>query len=251
MIMTFPSNTGVITGASVAGSVHVRQNMPNQDAFKCRNYGYGYVMAVADGVGSDRYSHFGSKAVVQAVHEAFCAYARGDLRRTQITKSIYRQYISILKKRYQSAASTTCLFAAYIFNQGLYLGLIGDGIICGYISSQPFIMQNTSDSFSNIVKPLSPQKPHPNWITKFIPENRLTSIQLMLATDGVSEDILPNKETDFVGYLIDCINARREEDRQMKLLNLLENWETPKSLDDKTIVLFQYFRNQTEVGLYE
>ena len=115
--------------------------MPNQDAFKYRNYGYGCVMAVADGVGSDRYSHFGSKAVVQAVHEAFCAYVRGDISRTQITKSIYRHYVSILKTRYQSAASTTCLFAAYIFNQGLYLGLIGDGIICGSINSQPFVMQ--------------------------------------------------------------------------------------------------------------
>ena len=72
----------------------------------------------------------------------------------------------------------------------------------------------------------------------------------MLATDGVSEDILPNKESDFANYLIECVNAWRAEERQMKLINLLENWETPKSLDDKTIVLFQYFRNQTEVSLY-
>ena len=248
--MTSPSNTGVITGASVIGPTHIHQHMPNQDAFKYRNYGYGCVIAVADGVGSDRYSHFGSKAVVQAVHEAFCAYVRGDINRTQITKSIYRYYISILKKRYQSAASTTCLFAAYIFNQGLYLGLIGDGIICGSINCQPFVMQKESDSFTNIVKPLSPQRPNPTWSTKYIPEHRLNSIRLMLATDGVSEDILPNKGPDFASYLIDCISAWRTEDRQIKLTNLLEHWETPKSLDDKTIVLFQHFRNQAEVSLY-
>lgn len=248
--MTSPSNTGVITGASIIGPAHIRQHMPNQDAFKFCNYRYGCVMAVADGVGSDRYSHFGSKAVVQAVHEAFCAYVRGDINRTQITKSIYRYYISILKKRYQLAASTTCLFAAYIFNQGLYLGLIGDGIICGSINSQPFVMQKTSDAFANIVKPLSPQRPNPTWTTKYIPEHRLNSIRLMLATDGVSEDILPNKESDFASYLIDYVNSWRAKDRQIKLLNILENWETPKSLDDKTIVLFQYFRNRTEVGLY-
>ena len=248
--MTSPSEIDMITGASLIGPAHIRQHLPNQDAFKYRSYGYGCIMAVADGVGSDRYSHFGSKAVVQAVHEAFCAYIRGDISRTQITKAIYRYYVSILKKRYQSAASTTCLFAAYILNQGLYLGMIGDGIICGCINSQPFVMQKESDSFTNIVKPLSPQRPNPTWTTKFIPENRLNSIRLMLATDGVSEDILPNKESDFVGYLIECVNAWRAEERQMKLINLLENWETPKSLDDKTIVLFQYFRNQTEVSLY-
>ena len=88
--MTSHSDKGVITGASVIGPAHIRQHMPNQDAFKYRNYGYGCVMAVADGVGSDRYSHFGSKAVVQPVHEAFCAYVRGDISRTQITKSLYR-----------------------------------------------------------------------------------------------------------------------------------------------------------------
>ena len=111
-------------------------------------------------------------------------------------------------------------------------------------------MQKTSDAFANIVKPLSPQRPNPTWTTKYIPEHRLNSIRLMLATDGVSEDILPNKESDFASYLIDYVNSWRAKDRQIKLLNILENWETPKSLDDKTIVLFQYFRNRTEVGLY-
>lgn len=242
---------GVVTGASVIGPAHVNQHMPNQDAFKCHNYGYGCVMAVADGVGSDQYSHFGSKAVVQAVHETFCAYVRGDISRSQITKSIYRYYVSILKKRYHSAASTTCLFAAYVFNQGLFLGMIGDGIICGSINSWPFVMQTGSDAFTNIVKPLSPQRPNPTWTTKFIPENRIDSIRLMLATDGVSEDILPNKEIDFTNYLLDLTKARRAEDRQIKLLDLLERWETPRSLDDKTIVLYQYFRtNKTEVSLY-
>ena len=248
--MTSRSNIGVITGASVIGSAHRCQKMPNQDAFKCRNYGYGCVMAVADGVGSDRYAHFGSKAAVQAVHEAFCTYVRGDIRRTQITKSIYEQYVLILKERYQAAASTTCMFAAYLFGQGLYLGMIGDGIICGSINSQPFVMQKGSDSFTNIVSPLSTQRPNPVWTTKFISEKKLCSIRLMLATDGVSEDILPNKEADFAGYLMDSVHAQKLEDRQRKLLNLLENWETPKSLDDKTIVLYQHFRNEAEVGLY-
>lgn len=248
--MTSLSNAGIITGASVIGSAHICKHLPNQDAFKYRSYGYGHVMAVADGVGSDYYSQFGSKAVVQAVHEAFCAYVRGDIHRAQITRSIHKYYVSILKKQYHSAASTTCIFAAYIFNQGLYLGLIGDGIICGNIDLQPFVMQKKSDSFTNIVQPLSPQRLTPTWITKFIPENRFNSIRLMLATDGISEDILPNKESDFASYLIDCVSAKRAEDRQIKLYNLLENWETPKSLDDKTVVLFQYFRNKTEVSLY-
>lgn len=248
--MTSPSEIDMITGASLIGPAHIRQHLPNQDAFKYRSYGYGCIMAVADGVGSDRYSHFGSKAVVQAVHESFCAYVRGDISRTQIINSIYGQYVSGLKKIYHSAASTTCIFTAHIFNQGLYLGLVGDGIICGRINNQPFVMKKESNSFANIVKPLSPLRPAPTWTTKFIPEDRLNSIRLMLATDGVSGDILPNKETEFASYLIDCVNARKPEKRQEYLIHLLENWETPRSLDDKTIVLYHHFRNKAEVSLY-
>ena len=44
--MTSHSDKGVITGASVIGPAHIRQHMPNQDAFKYRNYGYGCVIAI-------------------------------------------------------------------------------------------------------------------------------------------------------------------------------------------------------------
>lgn len=242
--MTFPSNTCVITGASVTGAAHILERLPDQDSFKYRRYGYGAVMAVADGVGSDRYSHFGSKAAVQAVHEAFCAYACGDIGRAQITKTIYRQYVSLLKTQYRSAASTTCLFAAHLFDQGLYLGLVGDGIICGSINGQPLLMKKGSGSFTNIVEPLSPKRAAPAWTTKFIPAARLDSIRLMLATDGVSEDILPNKEADFACYLLERVDARRAEERRRRLLELLKDWQTPRSLDDKTVVLYQHFRDK-------
>lgn len=244
--MTSPSNVGIVTGASVIGAVHLRQHTPNQDAFKYRTYGYGCVMAVADGVGSDEYSHYGSRAAVQAVHEAFCAYVRRDISRTQITRTITKFYVSHLKKCYHSSASTTCLFAAHIVNQGLYLGQIGDGMICGSISGQPYMLRSAADSFTNIVTPLSPMRANPVWNTKFIPEDRLKSICLMLATDGISEDILPNKESDFASYLVDHIKARKPGERQKKLVHILENWETPQSLDDKTIVLYQYFGNESE-----
>jgi len=242
----FPSDPGFITGASVIGADHVYRHIPNQDAFKYRAYGYGCVMAAADGVGSDRYSHFGSRAVVQAVHEAFCAYIRGDISRAEITRSITKHYILKLKKRYRSAASTTCIFAAHIAGQGLYLGQIGDGMICGSIDGQPFLLRGGSDSFTNIVVPLSPMRPSPVWNTKFIPEGCLASIRLMLATDGVSEDVLPGREADLTEYLVDRVNAGRACERQKKLLDILENWATPKSLDDKTIVLYRYSRNKPE-----
>lgn len=246
MTMISPSNAAFVAGASVVGAAHLQQLSSNQDAVKFHIYRYGCVMAVADGVGSDKYSQHGSKAVVQAVHEAFCAYNRRDIPRDKITATISRLYCSMLKERYHACAATTCIFAAHVFNQGLFLGQIGDGIVCGKINGIPFVFNRSSESFTNIVVPLSPMRPSPVWNTKFIPESKLNSLQLMLATDGVSEDILPGRETEFTSYLIDKLFTHGVTDRQKLLVDILNHWETPRSIDDKSIVLYQYTPKKTE-----
>lgn len=248
--MTSRSKYQFVAGASVIGASHIQLQLPNQDAFKARLYGYGCVLAVADGVGSNRYSQFGSKAAVQAVHEAFCAFARGDIARSKITETITKQYCSILKTCYHTSAATTCLFAAHIYGQGLYLGQIGDGLACGKISGQPVVFRGPTETFSNLVQPLSPKVHHPNWKTKFIHEKRLKSIQLMLSTDGVSEDILPGREAEFVDYLIEQVESMKPVERDGYLCGVLSDWKTPNSYDDKTLVLYQYLNTASEEKMY-
>ena len=235
--MTSPSE--LLLGASTAGALHLREGRPNQDAVRVRRYGYGCVAAVADGVGSQRFSQFGSRAAVQAVHEVFCAYVRGDVGRGRITRTIADRYARLVKEKYRTQADTTCLFAAHIYDQGLFLGQIGDGICCGYLNGSPFLLGEKTEEFENLVTPLSPNRLSAVWKTHFVPARKFHSLELLLATDGVSGDLLPGRESEFVRYLMDRAGARGRRGGEEILLRLLENWESPQSLDDKTVALYR------------
>lgn len=237
MKKTSPSE--LLVGASTIGGSHLWEGRPNQDAVRVRRYGYGCVAAVADGVGSQRFSQYGSQAAVQAVHEVFCAYVRGDVRREHITRTITRWYAQRVKEKYRAQADTTCLFAAHIYGQGLFLGQIGDGICCGFLNGTPFLLREKEEEFGNLVVPLSPGRPTAVWRTRFIPGQQLRSLELLLATDGVSGDLLPGKEAAFTRYLMDRTIGQGQRAGEENLIRLLENWESPLSLDDKTIALYR------------
>lgn len=240
MMMTSRSEN-ILLGESVTGVAHLRQRRQNQDAVKVRSHGYGCVAAVADGVGSQRYSEYGSRAAVRAVHEVFCAYVRGDVRRGWITQTIASWYAEMVKPAFRSEAATTCLFAAHIYAEGLFLGQAGDGICCGFLNGVPFSLGKERDTFSNLVVPLSVGGGKTiDWRTRFIPQKKLREIELMLATDGVSEDLLPGKESAFVRYLLTQVAAREVEEQRKKLRQVLEQWETPLAQDDRTISLYRH-----------
>lgn len=234
----------LLVGESLIGASHLRRRERNQDAVKLRRYGYGCVAAVADGVGSQRFSAFGSRAAVEAVHQVFCAYVRGDVKRIQITRTIAQRYVELVKPQYREEAATTCIFAAHLYKEGLFLGQMGDGICCGFVNGAPFFLGEKEETFSNLVAPLSAdgQEPVQSWQTRFISGGRLHSIELMLATDGVSEDLLPGREAVFVRHLIGILTAQDKKTRRERLRQVLEQWETPLSQDDKTIGLYCWAR---------
>lgn len=241
MKTTSPSDRALLVGESLIGAAHAGQRQRNQDAIKVQTYSYGSVAAVADGVGSHRYAEYGSQAVVQAVHEVFAQYARRDMDRTQIVRAIAGRYVELVQAQYRAWAGTTCIFFAHLYEEGLFLGQVGDGICCGYLNGAPFCLGEKEEAFSNLVAPLSAAGgPPPLWRTRFVPKGELRSVELMLATDGVSDDLLPGQEAAFARYLIGRVTDCGAGARQETLRQILEQWETPLSQDDKTIGLYRY-----------
>ena len=57
--------------ASVIGSYHIENNIPNQDSCFYINDGNIIVLTVADGLGSREKSHIGSRTVGESVYSAF------------------------------------------------------------------------------------------------------------------------------------------------------------------------------------
>ena len=234
----------LVAGATRIGLRHIREQIPNQDAILCKRYEHGVIVAVADGVGSDEYSHVGSKAAVFAVHSAFEKLQMGLIDSTKIAESIMESYVTAIDKAYQAQAATTCIYMAFIYERGLYLGQVGDGICCGAINNENFVLQTKDDEFTNVVKPLSAVNCRSEWTEAFVPADKLNSINVMISTDGVSEDILPSKECDFTKFIIDKLHPISSEKRDKYLQSLLKNWSTPQSIDDKTFCFYSWKKGE-------
>jgi hypothetical protein len=58
---------------------------------------------------------------------------------------------------------------------------------------------------------------------------------VLLASDGVSDDLLPEKRAGFVDWLLKEVVS--EPKPGLSLTRALRDWPVPRHLDDKTVVL--------------
>ena len=59
----------------------------------------------------------------------------------------------------------------------------------------------------------------------------------MLATDGVADDLLPERIDGFVQWLMDDFAGMAPSQRWRALQRELKDWPTPHHTDDKTLVV--------------
>lgn len=223
-------------GCSKIGASHIRNGEPNQDSFLIRLNGCLKVFAVADGLGSHKYSKKGSSAVCRAVWKTFKALSKGEINAAEITAEIENNYRAALKKRHKSRAGTTCIFCA-VFDDVLYVGQAGDGVCCINIDGGFKKTAPQGGDFTNEVHALSGDREFNAWKFRQLNISAASTVEIMLTTDGISEDILPDKMQGFMQYVSEKAFA---EKRGLK--KLLDGWSVPASLDDKTIVIVRYER---------
>ena len=226
----------IAVGCSVIGKSHVKSGKPNQDAFLIKHYPWGQVLAVADGVGSDQNSEYASSAVVTAVDDVFATFQSEDI--DQLPMLLCNRFASLMDGAPMRRAGTTCIFCVNHKEAGLILGQIGDGICCGLIDDHPIVLLNKKAAFTNIVEPLTVNSSANSWhVVQYL---GVSSASLMLATDGIADDILPGKEVAFTRHLISTVAGKQSEEQQRQLTEILEGWATPDSNDDKTVALYHF-----------
>ena len=59
----------------------------------------------------------------------------------------------------------------------------------------------------------------------------------MLVTDGIADDLRPDKLDAFVKWLRDEIGRKPKNERLTALRRALREWPTPAHLDDKTLAV--------------
>lgn len=238
MTKTSFTNNSIVCGASVIGQSHIMNGTCNQDYFKILKTKYGIAMSVCDGVGSNKYSQFGSKAASKAVNKVFKRYHRGKVTKESVGEQIEHYYKKYVRRKYRHEASTTCLFAYVFSNNEIIIGQAGDGVILIKLDERFVVFQNKTDDFMNEVSALSCNREYHHWKIKNLKFNPTVNhkLELLLSTDGISEDIIPEKREQFFDHFINLSSSGSES----KLKETLENWSVPGSIDDKTVITYSW-----------
>ena len=219
--------------ASLIGKSHKSKDLPNQDACFVKNTSNGIVIAVADGVGSDKDSEYASQAAVHAVYDIFMQYHPEQV--DILGCLICKRFDELMSDAPSRVAGTTCIFCVLLNGTDMFLGQAGDGVCCGFIDNEPFILKNKNSDFANIVCPMFVGCSREAWSIMHF--QGVSSTELMLATDGIADDILPGMEAAFARHLVSELERLPQQDRGAAVMEMLEHWETPNSFDDKTIAL--------------
>ena len=223
-------------GTTVIGPLHVRASIPNQDSWMARRYKWGNVVVVSDGLGSKAHSDHGSRAACLAVFEAAKSYQNNtEVNIVDILRLIHANWLVKIAPFSPSDCSATCLFAIQI--EGIItLGRLGDGMIAAFGAAEEnhlILSDNKQDSFSNYTNSLQQEfKPY-QWEIATIESSKCKAV--VLCTDGISDDLLPEKRMIFAQELYYSYADMEPEERKRDLKCWLNEWPVPGHSDDKTI----------------
>ena len=225
----------IIRAATVTGLRHRNANQRNQDAFKIHAGKDYWVVAVADGVGSLAFSRYGAKAICKSVCHVAKQYNKHRIDGNDVCSEIVKVFQQMIPQRYAGQCATTCLFAIFHKDGELLVGQAGDGMVALGMDGNYKVVSEKTEDFANIVHPINATKEFHGWkaIRTQMDFQKMKRLNLVLATDGVSEDVLPEKRDLFLEYLVNETRKNRDVKR------ILSTWDVPGSSDDKTIAIME------------
>lgn len=226
-----------VMGASVRGPAHRRQGLSNQDAWMSRLTSGTSLAIVCDGLGSRPNSAIGSRAACLAVADAVRHWAsQPDVPPEMLLRLVHALWNVRVYASGRDACATTCLFAVVTKDRRLLLAQLGDGLVMLKTPQGTITLEPPSDRFGNTTTGLGIAADVRDWRFHFDPQF-MGAVSILLATDGVADDLLPEKRTDFLTFLINQYGEQPALQRAHAIAKQLRAWPTPRHLDDKTVAV--------------
>lgn len=221
-------------GASIRGKMHIQNKLPNQDAFLVDNSKYYTLAVVCDGLGSKKHSRVAShrlcKIIKREVHKKFKKRA---LEPYALVTSIQTKYKKRIWPFNLTNCDTTCLFSL-ISSTSIMLFQLGDGLNAIVCDENIIKCETTEKDFTNETRAFGKSKKS-DWNFKVIKKEANKKYELILCTDGISEDIIDDTSVEFV-HTVSCkVNGRNKNNPVLN--EILNSWPNKYSNDDKTIVV--------------
>lgn len=224
--------------ASVRGPAHQRAMRPNEDACRGAATATSFWLAVADGMGSRSQARIGARAAVTAAARAWRLWSTADEADpadfARLCALLWR--LALPRDVAPADAATTLLFCGGFTNRDGLCAQLGDGLI-GYSLAGAFESLTASrDGFSNQTKGLGMPLTLADWTLRRIP-SVAPGASYLLASDGISDDLLLDRAAAMTEWLIRDFGALPRSAGSLGLQRTLRNWPVPHHLDDKSIAL--------------
>lgn len=221
-------------GASVAGPAHRALRRPNEDQWLGAAGAFGSLVVVSDGLGSKSQARHGArKACVATLRAVRDWHKAGTRSLDDLVGRIEPLWLAEIEPFHRSDCAATCLLALAHVGGSAYFAAIGDGMLAvrmrGVIER---VEHPRGSSFSNETQSLGSGGV---WATRCFERSEID--MAVLASDGVSDDLRPDRLADFVAWLNDEFAHLQPLARWRSLRRELAQWPTPRHLDDKTIAV--------------
>jgi serine/threonine protein phosphatase PrpC len=220
-----------LRGCSVIGPGHIADRLPNQDSILMRAHNGGFISVVSDGMGSRQHSDLGSRAVCKAVYQVI-KESSFDIASENLISEIEQRWLQLISQIKPDDAIATCLFAWGESGGDVRMFQLGDGLILGKKGVEK---NKDSKHYGNETIGLGCKINASDWKVSEGYIERRESLALM--TDGISEDLVPGRELDFLHALSTVVNTRKQRVVKKYLRAQLRNWATPNHVDDKSIIV--------------
>jgi serine/threonine protein phosphatase PrpC len=224
-----------VVATSVRGPAHVREGLPCQDAWLTAATPRASLAVVCDGMGSRPRSREGARAATLAVRDAWRLWQRSpvgvveDLIR--IVEAAWRLRLGVVAAE---EASTTCLFYAEDGHGRAAQAQLGDGLMARRTADGSVTVHSSRSHDFGLTHALGAPHTLADWSFALVEPLGAAEL-LVLATDGVSEDLEPGRIGDLAAWVADDLGVLPHPARA--LARELRNWPVPHHRDDKTLLV--------------
>lgn len=224
-------------GASVRGPRHALSGEPNQDSWGSHRVRAGHVLVVCDGLGSCQQSHVGSKAACDAVRVVMKSL-EDDITGVEFGQQVAAMWLQRVGSGDPARYATTCLVSARLRSGRLLVGGIGDGL-AAVVRAQGhdgYRVVTTNTSEFGETAALGDGREAAGWKLEEFDDSD-GSHRVLLATDGVSNDLIDDRVPNLIAWLVDECGSRSRRGWRTRLRRMLTDWPTPGSTDDRTLAV--------------
>lgn len=236
MADTQEGNSVDVFGATTRGPGHRVAHAPNQDAWARGRVGPLSVAVVSDGLGSRPRAREGALAACRSALDGVRLWSRHPAAPLELLFGlIHLLWKARIAPANPEDCACTCLIAALLPNGSGVAAQLGDGLVLiRDRSGVTPLSERPAGDFANETAALGVTRTLAAWQSRVFESGPRT---LVLCTDGVSEDLIPERLTEFVEWLLEEIRPQPPTRRWRTLQRLLDEWPTPRHTDDKTIAV--------------